>query len=175
MPINKQNSYSDKEISDMRQEAIKRVNDMRMRAQRNINNTKNQYLKNNNVMFHNKQNINRKNKSESSDDGLTFKECNKNISDVNLKNESNDCKADEKNQNTISDVLSFSFNNKINNKDDILIIAVLLILITEKYDDKIILVALIYILLDLWLINNNLIKLIKKIIKYYCFMLNNRV
>lgn len=60
MPINKQNSYSDKEISDMRQEAIKRVNDMRMRAQRNINNTKNQYLKNNNVMFHNKQNINKK-------------------------------------------------------------------------------------------------------------------
>ncbi len=149
MPINKQNGYSDKEISDMRQEAIKRVNDMRMRAQRNINNTKNQYLKNNNVMFHNKQNINKKNKSESPDDKLTFKECNKNISEVNLKNESNDCKAGAKNQKTISDVLSFSFNNKINNQDDILIMAVLLILITEKYDDKIILVALIYILLDL--------------------------
>ena len=149
MPINKQNSYSDKEISDMRQEAIKRVNDMRMRAQRNLSNTKNQYLKNNNVMFHNKPNINKKNKSEYSDEKLASKECNKIISDVKLKNESDGCRASEKNKNTISEILNFSFNNKINNKDDILIMAVLLILITEKYDDKIILVALIYILLDL--------------------------
>ena len=156
MAMNKQNSYSDKEFSDMQQEAINRVNDMRMKAQRNLHNTKNQYLKNNtNVMFHNKLNTNQKTKSEFTDEKLTSPKFNKNVVDVNLKNKSNDCREDEKNTNNFSDILSFSINNKINNKDDILIMAVLLILITEKYDDKIVLVALIYILLDLWLINNN--------------------
>ena len=110
----------------------------------------NQYLKNNtNVMFHNKLNTNQKTKSEFTDEKLTSPKFNKNVVDVNLKNKSNDCREDEKNTNNFSDILSFSINNKINNKDDILIMAVLLILITEKYDDKIVLVALIYILLDL--------------------------
>lgn len=150
MAMNKQSSYSDKEFSDMQQEAINRVNDMRMKAQRNLNNTKNQYLKNNtNGMFHNKLNTNQKPKSEFADEKLTSPKLNKNIVDVNLKSKSSDCREDEKNTNNFSDILSFSINNKINNKDDILIMAVLLILITEKYDDKIVLVALIYILLDL--------------------------
>ena len=150
MAMNKQSSYSDKEFSDMQQEAINRVNDMRMKAQRNLNNTKNQYLKNNtNVMFHNKLNTNQKTKSEFTDEKLTSQKFNNNVVDVNLKNKSNDCRENEKNTNNFSDILSFSINNKINNKDDILIMAVLLILITEKYDDKIVLVALIYILLDL--------------------------
>ena len=128
--LQNQNGYSEKDVLNMQREAINRVNEMQKMVKRNLNNTNN--TKNRNIKDLKTIKIN--------------KEDNINKNEININKERTE---EYKKNNMSSNSLLNQFLNLSSNKDSLLIFSLILILISEKYEDKIVVLALIYIFLDL--------------------------
>lgn len=130
--LQNQNGYSEKDVLNMQREAINRVNEMQKMVKRNLNNTNN--TKNRNIKDLKTIKINK-------EDNINI-----NKNEININKERTE---EYKKNNMSSNYLLNQFLNLSSNKDSLLIFSLILILISEKYEDKIVVLALIYIFLDL--------------------------
>ena len=130
--LQNQNGYSEKDVLNMQREAINRVNEMQKMVKRNLNNTNN--TKNRNIKDLKTIKINK-------EDNINI-----NKNEININKERTE---EYKKNNMSSNYLLNQFLNLSSNKDSLLIFSLILILISEKYEAKIVVLALIYIFLDL--------------------------
>ena len=130
--LQNQNGYSEKDVLNMQREAINRVNEMQKMVKRNLNNTNN--TKNRNIKDLKTIKINK-------EDNINI-----NKNEININKERTE---EYKKNNMSSNYLLNQFLNLSSHKDSLLIFSLILILISEKYEDKIVVLALIYIFLDL--------------------------